>query len=250
MQLARPRRRKDLAPGGPLCGTQVGGLGEAGRGGGTHRRSALRGMPRGTARRPSPWQSTLAAEQVHLVGQAAARGPLRTLASAKASTRRARTAAPSSVRPGAIVCRGPRPEEVASAGQDAWRPRRCAGSTGGLGSGRLSWRGGGASSALRRTGRGRSGARRAAAAAAAAPSAGPALPRCASLGVPRCRAPPGPAGPRPGARAGLGTWGELSEARAPREVRLGAGLGSAAAVAAAEARGDRVSWPALALSIH
>lgn len=90
---------------------------EAGRG--THRRSALRGMPRGTARRPSPWQSTLAAEQVHLVGQAAAGGPLRTLASAKASARRARTAAPDPVLPGAMVCRGPRPEEAALAGQDA-----------------------------------------------------------------------------------------------------------------------------------
>lgn len=80
---------------------------------GTHRRSALRGIPRGTARRPSPWQSTLAAEQVHLVGQAAAGGPLRTLTSAKASARRARTAAPAQVRPGAIVCKRPRPEEAA-----------------------------------------------------------------------------------------------------------------------------------------
>lgn len=90
-----------------------------GRGRGTHRRSVFRGMPRGTARRPSPWQSTLAAEQVHLVGQAAAGGQFRTLASAKASARRARTVAPAPVRPGAMVCKGPRPEEATSAGQDA-----------------------------------------------------------------------------------------------------------------------------------
>lgn len=41
---------------------------------------------------------------------------------------------------------------------------------------------------------------------------------------------------------GRAQWGT-----APGEVRLGAGLGSAAA---AGARGGRVSWPALALSIH
>lgn len=219
-----------------------------GRGGGTHRRSALRGMPRGTARRPSPWQSTLAAEQVHLVGQAAAGGPLRTLASAKASARRARTAAPAPVRRVAMVCSGPRREEAASAGQDAWSLGKRARSPSGLGSRRRSWRGGGASSALRRTGRGRSGARRPAAAAAAAPSAGLGLPRCASLGVPRCRAPPGPGGPQPSAWAGSGTRGRAQWGPAPGEVWLGAELRSVAA--AAGARGSRASWPALALSIH
>lgn len=112
-------------PGGWTC--------RAGRG--THRRSALRGMPRGTARRPSPWQSTLAAEQVHLVGQATARGQLRTLASARASARRARTAAPAPERPGAMVRRGPLPKEAASAGQDAGSASRRAGSAGGLGAG-------------------------------------------------------------------------------------------------------------------
>lgn len=101
---------------------------------------------------------------------------------------------------------GPAPGGGYLGGTRRVEPGKARGSTDGLGSQRRSWRGGGASSALRRTGRGRSGARRAAA-MAAAPSAGLKLPRCASLGVPRCRAPPGPAGQRPGVRAGSGTWG-------------------------------------------
>lgn len=108
--------------------------------------------------------------------------------------------------PGGHGVQGPAPGGGCRGGARRGEPGEARGNTDGLGSGRRSWRGGGASSALRRTGRGRSGARRAAA-TAAAPSAGPTLPRCASLGVPRCRAPPGPAGPRPGVQTGSGIWG-------------------------------------------
>lgn len=63
-----------------------------------------------------------------------------------------------------------------------------------------------------------------------------------------------PIGPRPRwpAARGVGRTGALGPAQwgtAPGEVRLGAGLGSAAA-AAAGAPGGRESWPALPLSIH
>lgn len=59
--------------------------------------------------------------------------------------------------------------------------------------------------------------------------------------------------PRCPAVRGAGWVGDLGRVQwgtAPREVRLGAGLGSEAAAAAAGAPGGRVSWPALALSIH
>lgn len=127
-------------------------------------------------------------------------------------------------------CAGPAAGADGVGGAGRVQRRRRAGSAGGRGAAR-SWRGGGASSALRRTGRGRRGARRA---AAAAPSAGLALPRCASLGGPRCRARPGLAGQPPEVRCGR--LGEPWGAAAAREVRLGAGRGSAAAVAGRGAR--------------
>lgn len=189
---------------------------------GTHRRSALRGMPRGTARRPSPWQSTLAAEQVHLVGQAAAGGSAQ---DARQRQGQRQAGAHGGAGPGPPRGHGvqaPEPRRGCLARRDTRSPRRRAG---GLGGGRRSWRGGGAGAALRRTGRGRSGARRAAA-AAAAPSVGLALPRCASLTAPRYRASPGPSGSPAEARAQSASWAERRGARSPG--KSGSGLGSGA----------------------
>lgn len=115
----------------------------------------------------------------------------------------------------------PAPRGGCLARRDTRSPRRRAG---GLGGGQRSWRGGGAGAAFRRTGRGRSGARRAA--AAAAPSVGLALPRCASLTVPRYRAPQGSSGSPAEVRAQSGSWTERRGTQRP--VKSGSRLGSGA----------------------
>lgn len=61
---------------------------------------------------------------------------------------------------------------------------------------------------------------------------------------------PWPLWPAAGGPGRVGSLGQAQWGTAPGEVRLGARFGSAAAAAAAGAPGGRVSWPALALSIH